>query len=119
MMQNAEYGSLHCVCARWARPGPTRAQADRGPTANAASPGIARGPLTNNHLQMAFAECNQEVGTFYKRGCQEKYFPASLNERQISTGIQPRDIGARGCTQGCTPRGPFGIRPFPLGRRRS
>jgi len=46
--------------------------------------------------------------------CQEKYFPAGLNARQSSTGIQPRDTGARRRSSGS-----FRIRPFPLGRRRS
>ena len=51
--------------------------------------------------------------TFYKRECQEKHFPADLNAGQSSTGIQPRDTGARGCQPES-----FHIRPFPLGRRR-
>jgi len=56
---------------------------------------------------MAFAEWNQEVGTFYKRGYQEKYFPASLNERQISTGIRPRDIGRGVVLPGVLSHPPF------------
>jgi len=38
---------------------------------------------------------------------------AGLNARQSSTGIQPRDTGARRCQSES-----FHTRPFPLGRRR-
>ena len=50
---------------------------------------------------------------FYKRECQEKYFPAGLNAGQSSTGIQPPDTGAQRWQSES-----FHIRPFPLGRRR-
>src|SRR5215831_10317799 len=53
-----------CVCARWAGPGPTWAQADRDLTTNVASRGYSAWSNPNRHLQMAFVEGNQEVETF-------------------------------------------------------
>src|SRR5215510_2614553 len=52
-----------CVCARWAGPGPTWAQADRDLTTNVASRGCSAWSNPNRHLQMA-VEGNQEVETF-------------------------------------------------------